>query len=951
MGQVADILRCLSEVSTRGAERLDVAASDFAWLGTQHWPAGVDVAPDAIPIGQTSAPLAVPDLSRLAQLDALHRDLPILRLGWIYLVGQVDRDGARRRVVLPLVERPVQVVRTGVGGLRLGPQITLLGPWDLSDRVGDVTRADTLERTVQFGGGALLGTPSPSPALLGRLSSLNGWAAEVARAMGFADVRVVAPDDPRDVVEGPVARLVVGFGVHTSLDTSALDLRSSLEGWASLADGPGTALAAAYLGADHGAGPTSSSPATDPVVSPLVLSVAQEQVVRRARSEPLVVVSGPPGTGKSHTAAAVALDAVYRGERVLLATRSPEAADVLAGLLERMPGPDPVLFGGGTRAARLARVLGEGLAVPTDDGADARQERAWARAGAARSAVDEVLRGVEGWSRYQALAAEVPHHQAVAPHWFAPGADLGEARSRLATARRRAGGWRWRAERAAGRARDHAGATPAVSLDALGAALEVAEVRAAAAAPPPTVGSARWDELDAAEQAFREATGLALRAQVRARVGPDHTRAVAALATALRAGRSQRRRHLRGVDADWLTAALPLWVGTLGDIEELLPARVGMFDLVVLDEASQIDQPTAAVALLRARRAVVVGDPHQLRFVSFVADDAVARAVARHGLGHLADRLDVRRVSAFDLAAGATPVTMLDEHFRGPPHLIGFSARRFYDGRLHLATRHPATEQADCIEVAVVDGPRHEGGASPAEVEAVMGLLSDAVARDAGGPATSIGIVTPFRAQAEALTEAVRAHWSAEDIARARLRVGTVHAFQGDERDLMVLSLGVGADGEGLRFLEDPNLFNVLVTRARRRQVVVTSCAAPRAGLLHDYLRWAAGPPPSPADEPGRPTSAPWAGAVAAALRAGGVPVVEAYPVGREVVDLCVGGSTAAVGVETAVHPDGPAAHRRRHLALRRAGWQVVDAFPSRVDGDPVAAALDLATSAGRTLG
>src|SRR5690606_7684056 len=128
----------------------------------------------------------------------------------------------------------------------------------------------------------------------------------------------------------------------------------------------------------------------------------------------------------------------------------------------------------------------------------------------------------------------------------------------------------------------------------------------------------------------------------------------------------------------------------------------GVFDLVVLDEASQIDQLAGAGALLRARRAVVVGDPRQLRHVSFVPDELVARTVAAHRLDALGARLDVRRASVLDVAAAAAPATWLDEHHRSVPHLIDFSARRFYDGRLHVATRHPANESADAIEVVRV---------------------------------------------------------------------------------------------------------------------------------------------------------------------------------------------------------------------------------------------------------
>lgn len=84
--------------------------------------------------------------------------------------------------------------------------------------------------------------------------------------------------------------------------------------------------------------------------------------------------------------------------------------------------------------------------------------------------------------------------------------------------------------------------------------------------------------------------------------------ACAALATALRAGRASRREKLAVLGAD-STIALPVWVGTLSDIDDLLPTHPALFDLVILDEASSIDQPHAATALLRGGRAVIVGDP------------------------------------------------------------------------------------------------------------------------------------------------------------------------------------------------------------------------------------------------------------------------------------------------------------------------------------------------------
>src|SRR5262249_12037835 len=154
--------------------------------------------------------------------------------------------------------------------------------------------------------------------------------------------------------------------------------------------------------------------------------------------------------------------------------------------------------------------------------------------------------------------------------------------------------------------------------------------------------------------------------------------AIGALATALRSGRAARRDRLRRLDRR-LARALPLWVGSLPDIDDLLPSSSGFFDLVILDEASSIDQLLAATALLRARRAVVVGDPEQLRHVSFVADTRLHEVLTAHALEAeplIASRLDVRRNSIFALAAAVAPVVELNENFRSEPHLVEFVAKR-----------------------------------------------------------------------------------------------------------------------------------------------------------------------------------------------------------------------------------------------------------------------------------
>jgi len=281
--------------------------------------------------------------------------------------------------------------------------------------------------------------------------------------------------------------------------------------------------------------------------------------------------------------------------------------------------------------------------------------------------------------------------------------------------------------------------------------------------------------------------------------------------------RRSGRRLLRQADPAAVLGVIPMWIGTLSEIDDILPAVPGMFDVVVFDEASQIEQVRAATALMRARRAVVVGDPRQLRHVSFVSDVRMEEAVAKYGidsqLRHLAD---VRRNSLFDIAAATSPVIALQEHFRSVPHIIEFSNREFYSSRLRLMTQHPRSESRDAIRTIAVDGIRRDNGSNPEEVSAVLELISQTTG--------SVGVVSPFRAQAEAIEEAAIATLSSDEILRIGLKVGTAHAMQGSEHDTVVISLALDDDSMGsLRFLEDPNLFNTMVTRARQHQ----ACCGP----------------------------------------------------------------------------------------------------------------------------
>ena len=306
-----------------------------------------------------------------------------------------------------------------------------------------------------------------------------------------------------------------------------------------------------------------------------------------------------------------------------------------------------------------------------------------------------------------------------------------------------------------------------------------------------------------------------------------------------------QNRLLETEDFKPLLEAFPCWCVTTYAVSGSLPMKPGLFDVVIIDEASQCDIASCFPILFRAKKAVVVGDDKQLPHLSFLEKAKEQSFMSQYGIN---DRYQLmwrfRTNSMFDLANyySMHPV-LLDEHFRSLPPIINFSNKEFYGGRIKVMRRNDNTKKV--LETVVVPDGKVDFDATRnlPEIEALVKRLYEIVVEDERkNPENpvSIGIISPFRAQVEQLKISVAKVLSEHMMEKHQIEIGTAHTFQGDERDIILTSWAYANNSfpQSLIFLQKPNLFNVAITRARY-QVINFISKNPRElpeGLLRSYL-------------------------------------------------------------------------------------------------------------------
>ncbi|MBF0317159.1 MAG: AAA family ATPase, partial [Nitrospirae bacterium] len=303
--------------------------------------------------------------------------------------------------------------------------------------------------------------------------------------------------------------------------------------------------------------------------------------------------------------------------------------------------------------------------------------------------------------------------------------------------------------------------------------------------------------------------------------------------------------------------AVPAWIMPLHGVVQSFPARAGVFDVIIIDEASQCDLRALPV-LFRAKKVLIVGDPEQISPSNIGIDREKCSGLLQKYLWDV-DHKETFSIdnSIYDICKSVPSLNriLLTEHFRCIPELIAFSNALCptYEGRLQpLRIPNPNDMLVPAIAtVYVKDGFKAGNNINEPEASALVEqLLRCCRSEQYGGNGNrlrTMGVISLLgQGQAKYIYRLIANRLDEAEIDRRRIICGDAYAFQGDERDVMFLSMVVAPNAafSALTKDSDRQRFNVACSRARDQVFLFHSIALEdvsnpecvRYRLLQHYL-------------------------------------------------------------------------------------------------------------------
>lgn len=237
-----------------------------------------------------------------------------------------------------------------------------------------------------------------------------------------------------------------------------------------------------------------------------------------------------------------------------------------------------------------------------------------------------------------------------------------------------------------------------------------------------------------------------------------------------------------------------------------------LYDCVIIDESSQVDLITAAIALSCARKVVLVGDEMQItHVVSSKLENQIKQLYLKYNLPECFDYVTNNILKTVKTGAHNIPSTLLCEHYRCDPQIIGFCNKRFYNNQLVIRKQH---EKGYGVTICSHRGHSENNRTNETELESIDNEIIPMIEN------ADIGIMAPYNNQIDLLKS---------KFADKNYKIETVHKFQGKECDYVILSVVADKinfyddDDSKIDFMNSPNLINVAISRAKKRLFISVS--------------------------------------------------------------------------------------------------------------------------------
>lgn len=264
-----------------------------------------------------------------------------------------------------------------------------------------------------------------------------------------------------------------------------------------------------------------------------------------------------------------------------------------------------------------------------------------------------------------------------------------------------------------------------------------------------------------------------------------------------------------------------------------------LFDYIIIDEASQVDLLTGILALSVAKNAVIVGDSKQLpHIINDDTDNSFKTKIQElTELFAIPVEYDFIKNSLLDTSCyvvGNTGRTLLKEHYRCHPQIINFCNKMFYNNELIICSDYNADIPFDILKAVITVPGNHasKNNINKREIASAINELISPLNQYIDN--SKIGVVTPFRNQVKQFIDDIK-----EIEKESNIKIDTVHKFQGQEKDVVIMTTVSNDINE---FINNKNLVNVAISRAKKSFYIVTSDKVRKSNgifkALIDYIEY-----------------------------------------------------------------------------------------------------------------